>query len=105
MRRPGLGEANLGAMAGAVVGGIAGLFALGIVPAIARRDPSYLVGMPILGLASLAVCGVVGWWLGGQTGPRVGALFHSQKAELVGGGLGGLIPVFFVALFGWYMTR
>jgi hypothetical protein len=92
-------------MAGAVVGGIGGLFALGVAPAIATRNASYLVGMPILGLASLVACGILGWLLGGQFGPRVGAMFNSQKAEIIGGGLSGLIPVCFVALFGWYMTR
>jgi len=105
MRKPGWGEANLGAISGAVVGGIGGLFALGIAPAIISRNPAYLVGMPILGLASLAVCGVLGWILGGQIGYRIGDRLRSEKAEIITGGLTGVLPVMFVILFGWYMSR
>jgi|ERR1041385_4008012 hypothetical protein len=104
MRNPGFGEANLGAMAGAIVGGIGGLFALGVAPAIIARNPAYLVEMPILGLASLAVCGIVGWLLGGQIGYRIGDRLRSEKAEIITGGLSGLIPVILAILFGWYMS-
>ncbi len=104
MRNPGFGEANLGAMAGAIVGGIGGLFALGVAPAIIARNPAYLVEMPILGLATLAVCGIVGWLLGGQIGYRIGDRLRSEKAEIITGGLSGLIPVILAILFGWYMS-
>src|SRR2546423_1071479 len=104
MRNPGIGEANLGAMAGAVVGAIGGLFALGIAPAILTHNPAYLVGMPILGLASLAVCGIIGWLLGGQVGYRIGDRLRSERAEIITGALSGLIPVLFVVWLGWYMS-
>ena len=104
MRNPGLGEANIGAMAGAAVGAIGGLFALGIAPAIITGNPAYLVGMPILGLGSLAVCGVIGWLIGGQIGYRLGDRLRSERAEMIAGGLSGLVPVLLVALLGWYMS-
>lgn len=105
MRKPGWGEANLGAISGAVVGGIGGLFALGVAPAIISRNPAYLVQTPILGLASLLVCGILGWILGGQIGYRIGDRLRSERAEIITGGLAGLVPVTLVILFGWYMTR
>ena len=104
MRTPGFGEANLGAMAGAVVGGIGGLFALGIAPAIIARNPSYLVGTPLLGLGSLLVCGILGWLLGGQIGYRIGDRLRSEKAEIITGGLSGLAPVILMMLLGWYLS-
>ena len=104
MRKPGLGEANLGAMAGAAVSGIVGLFALGVAPAILARNPAYLVGMPILGLASMVVCAIVGWVIGGQIAFRVGARYNSERAEILVGGLLGLAPPFLVMLLGWYLS-
>jgi len=103
--KPGFGESNLGAMAGGVIGAIGGLFALGIAPAIVTRNPAYIVRMPILGLASLLICGIVGWLLGGQIGPRMAERSRSQRTEIVAGGLAGFIPVIAIALFGWYMAR
>ena len=104
MRAPGFGEANLGAMAGGVVGGIGGLFALGIAPAIILRNPGYLVQMPLLGLGSLIVCGILGWLLGGQVGYRIGDRLRSEKAEIITGGLSGLVPVLLMILLGWYLS-
>ena len=80
-------------MAGAVVGSIGGLFAIGLPPAILARNIALLFRPPILGLLCWVVCGVVGWLLGGQIGPRLGEKFNSQRAEILGGALGGLIPV------------
>lgn len=104
MRKPTLGEANLGALAGAVVGGVGGLFAVGIAPAILNRKISLLFGTPILGLFSWLICLPVGWFLGGQVGPLLGQLFRSPSAEVTGGVLGGLVPVTLIALWGWYMV-
>jgi hypothetical protein len=104
MRAPGFGEANLGAMAGAVVGGIGGLFALGIAPAIIARNPAYLVQMPLLGLGSLIICGIFGWLLGGQIGYRIGDRLRSEKAEIITGALTGLVPVILMVLLGWYLS-
>jgi hypothetical protein len=104
MRKPAFGEANMGALAGAVIGAIGGLFAIGIGPAIAAQNIRLLVGTPILAIVSLLVCGPLGWIIGGQIGPRLGGKFKTQRAETIGGVIGGLIPVLFVVLFGWYMT-
>lgn len=103
MRKPGFGESNVGAMAGAVVGSIGGLFALGLAPAIVGRNITLLFATPILGLFSWLVSLGTGWMIGGQIGPRLGENFRNVKAEAVGGAIGGLIPVVLIALWGWYM--
>ena len=104
MRKPSIGEFNLGALAGAVVGSIGGLFSVGLPPAILARNPALLFGTPILGLLSWLLSGLVGWFLGGQVGPRVAEKSESQQAELFGGALAGLIPVVCIALWSWYMV-
>ena len=104
MRKPSIGEYNLGALAGAVVGSICGLFSVGLAPAILARNPALLFGTPILGVISWIVSGLLGWFLGGQIGPRVGEKVGTQQSELMGGALGGLIPAACIALWSWYMV-
>ena len=104
MRKPPLGEYNFGALAGAVVGSIGGLFAIGAVRAILGRNPALLFSTPVLGLVSWAVCGILGWLLGGQIGPRVGEKYYSPRIELVAGGVSGLLPVLLVAGWAFYMS-
>jgi hypothetical protein len=104
MRKPRLGELNLGAMAGIAVGGIGGLFAVGIAPAIVYRDPAAIFGTRIISLICCVISGIGGWLIGGQLGPLVGSWFRSERAELIGGTLGGLVPVVVIALWGWYMV-
>jgi hypothetical protein len=104
MRKPSIGEYNMGALAGAVVGSIGGLFAVGLPPAILSRNPALLLGTPILGLISWIVSGVLGWFLGGQVGPRVAEKSSSQQSELMGGALAGLVPVVCITLWSWYMV-
>lgn len=104
MQRRGIGEFNLGAIVGAVVGSIGGLFAVSLARAIIGRNAAMLFELPILGLMGWLVSGISGWFLGGWVGPRMGARFHSQRAEMVGGALGGLLPVTLLALWGWYMA-
>jgi hypothetical protein len=104
MRKPAFGEGNMGALAGAVIGAIGGLFAIGIGPAIAGNNIRLLVGTPLLAIFSLVICGTLGWLIGGQVGPRLGGKFNTQRAETIGGIIGGLVPVVVVALLGWYMT-
>ena len=105
MRNPGFGETNLGALSGAVVGAIGGLFAIGIGPAIVGRNLALLFGTPILALICWVVSGLVGWVLGGQVGPRLGEKLESQKAEIIGGIVSGLVPVVLIALWGWSMVK
>jgi len=104
MSRPSLGEYNLGALAGAVVGAIGGLFAIGVVRAILAGNAALLFGTPILGLLSWVVCGLAGWFAGGQIGPRLGEKYYSQRAEVLGGAVGGVLPVLLVAVWAWYMS-
>ena len=104
MSEPPLREYSLSAIVGAIVGSIGGLFAIGLVRAILGRNIALLISMPILGLVSWVVCGTVGWLLGGQLGPRLGERFNSPRAEVLGGTLGGLVPVLLVAWWAWYMA-
>jgi hypothetical protein len=101
--RPRLGESNLGALVGAVVAATGSLFAVGIAPAIMAKNPAVLFRYPILGAICMLVGGPIGWLLGGQLGPRFGEKFDTQRAEVVGGVLGGFIPVILIAVWGWYM--
>ena len=105
MRKPAFGEANQGALAGVIVGAIGGLFAIGLAPAIISGHIAFLFGTPLLGLICWLVSGPLGWFIGGQIGPRIGERFHSLKAEIIGGALGGLVPVIAIVLWGWYMVR
>ncbi len=91
-------------MVGAIVGSIGGLFAIGLVRAMLLHNLALLFGTPILGLICWVLCGGAGWVLGGQIGPRLGAKLNSQNAEILGGILGGLIPVLLVAAWAWHMT-
>ena len=104
MRKIGFGEANLGAVAGAVVAGMGGLFAIGIPTAIVNHDPKVLFETPILSLLCWLVSLPTGWVLGGQIGPRIGEPLRSQRAELIAGALGGLVPVLIVVAWGWYLA-
>ncbi len=104
MRKPNFGEANLGALVGAGVGAIGGLFAIGIAPAFVHQSLAALFGTPKLGLLCWLVSGPVGWLVGGQIGPRLGERFNTQRAEIVGGVLGGLVPATFIGLWGWYLV-
>jgi hypothetical protein len=99
-----LGEYNMGALAGAVVGSIGGLFAIGVVRAILGRNIALLLATPILGVVSFIVCGIAGWLAGGQIGPRLGEKYYSQRVEMLGGALGGVIPVLLVAAWALYMS-
>ena len=105
MRKPGFGESNLGAAIGAAVGSVGGLFSAGIVPAIVYKDITVLFRAPIISLIAWLASIVGGWFIGGQIGPRVGERFRSRRAEMIGGGIGGMIPIAAVILWSWYVTR
>jgi len=96
-------QSSLGAVVGAAVGAIGGLFAVGVAPAILRRDPAVLFATPIVGLICWLVSGLAGWALGGQLGVRLGRRFGDRRAEIVGGVVGGLVPVILLGLWGWYL--
>jgi hypothetical protein len=94
----------MGALAGAIVAAVGGLFAIGIAPAVLARNLALLFGTPILSLICWVVSGPVGWLIGGQIGPLLGEKFRTRRAEVVGGALGGMVPVVLIALWGWYMV-
>ena len=104
MRGPSLGEASYGAVTGAVVGAIGGLFAVGLARAIIAHNPALLLDTPRLNMICWLVCLLLGWFIGGQLGPRLGERFNSLRVEIVAGGIGGLVPVIAIALWGWYMV-
>ena len=101
---PSFGGASTGALVGLIAGAIGGLFALGIAPAVIGRNPALLLDTPILGLISFFVSGALGWLIGGQLGPRIAQKFDVRQAEIIGGLVGGLVPVAAIALWGWYMV-
>ena len=103
-RKPPLGEANLAALVAAVTGSIGGLFALGLIPAIIARNPQFLAVAPTMNVISFFVCGAIGWFLGGQLGPRLEVAFGVKNGHIAGGIIGGLIPVLSVAAIGWYLA-
>ena len=98
------GEANMGALVGAIIGAIGGLFGVGIAAAVIGRNPALLLDTPLLGLICFFISGSIGWVLGGQIGPRLGDRFQTRRAEIIGGLLGGLVPVTVIVLWGWYMV-
>jgi len=104
MRKPPFAEANLGAIVGTVVGASGGLFALGIARAILARDPGMLVATSILNVACWLLSGLGGWLIGGQLGPRFERLLPEPRGQVLGGILGGLVPVVLFALLGWYLV-
>ena len=104
MNKSPLDEYSLSAMVGAIVGSIGGLFAIGLVRAILAHNIVLIFSFPILGFLSWIVCGVAGWLLGGRIGPLVRQEVRLLPGGVLGGALGGLIPVLLVAIWAWYMT-
>jgi len=104
MKRPRFGESNLSALIGAIVGSVGGLFAVGLVPAIHTRDVAQFVATPVVSFVGWIIGGIVGWITGGQIGPRFETRLGERKANLLGGILGGLIPILSIAAWSWHMT-
>ena len=104
IRKPTFGQANLAALIALGTGSIFGLFALGSIPAVVAREPQFLAVAPTMNIISFFVCGGVGWFLGGQIGPRLEGLLGDQKGHIAGGIIGGLVPVSIVAGYGWYLA-
>lgn len=103
MKEPSFGKENLGAVIGAVIGSVGGLFAVVIPLAILTRSLQALSAARTLGLISFLVCTPVGWFAGGYISHALTKGIGAQKAGIVGGILGGLLPVTGFALWGYYM--
>jgi hypothetical protein len=104
MRKPRIGEGNLGASVGAMVGAIGGLVAVTLPLAIMSHDIHALSAARTLCVFSFFVCTPTGWIIGGQIGPRLEDILSERMAGVVGGFLGGLIPVSVFLLWGWSLA-
>jgi|ERR1051325_8680844 hypothetical protein len=101
MRKPSFGEANLAAVIGAVTGAMGGLFAVTIPYALRTHDVTALSAARMLGLIGFLVSTPVGWFIAGQIGPRLEGMLSERSAAIVGGILGGLVPVLGFVYWGW----
>ena len=101
IRKPGFGEANLGAVAGAVTGAVGGLLAVGIPMAISGRNPALLVEFRNLAVIGFLISVPVGWLVGGQIGPRLVPVCGESRGEIIGGIVGGLLPVLAIMYWAW----
>lgn len=102
--RPPIGEANLAALIAAVIGCIGGLFALGIAPSIITGNIQFLAAYPVFNVVSFFLSGIIGWFMGGQIGPRLQRWFGNQGGLITGGIIGGIIPVAGMIGAGWYLS-
>ena len=121
MKTPVFEGSNIGAMVGAVVGSIGGLFVFDLVRAVAlwpdfRLLPQVggqsstgtyatLFQTPKLSLICCVVCLPLGWFSGAWIGSWLVGKFKSQRAEMAGGVIGGLVPVVLIGLWGWYKVN
>jgi len=104
MKEPSIGKENLGAVIGAVVGAVGGLIAVAIPYAILTRNFQSLSVARNFGLISFVVCTPVGWFAGGYLSHFLEKFLPTKPASIIGGVLGGLLPVTGVALFGWHLV-
>jgi hypothetical protein len=104
MKKPRFGEGSLGAVAGAVTGAFGGLVAVVLPLAIMTRDIQALSAARTFGIIGWVICCPVGWLLGGQIGPRLEMSLGERKAGIIGGIVGGLVPVAGFVLLGWYLV-
>lgn len=93
MRPPRFAEPNLSAVIGAVIGAVGGLIAVTLPYAIMTRDISALSAARTLALIGFLVSTPVAWIIGGQIGPRLEKLLGERASSIVGGIIGGLLPV------------
>jgi len=121
MKTPVFEGNNVAAMVGAVVGSIGGLFVFDVVRAIAlwpnfrlmpqlgEQNPAgtypTLFQTPKLSLICCVVCLPLGWFIGSWIGSWFNDRFRTQRAEMAGGAIGGLVPVILAALWGWYQVN
>jgi hypothetical protein len=103
MKEPSIGKENLGAVIGAVIGALGGLVAITIPYAIMTGDFQALSAARKFGLISFVVCVPSGWFGGGYLTHLLEKKFPVKFSAIVGGLLGGLIPVSAFAAWGYYL--
>ena len=103
MKEPSIGKENLGAVIGAVTGALGGLFAVAIPLAILTRNLQALSAARTFGLISFLVCTPIGWFAGGYISHVLVKRIGEKKAGILGGIVGGLLPVTGFSLWGFYM--
>jgi hypothetical protein len=101
---PSVGKENLGAVIGAVVGAVGGLFAIAIPLAIMKGNIQMLSVARNLGLIGFLVSVPIGWFAGGYISHALEKRLSTKAAGIVGGIIGGLLPVSGIALYGWYIV-
>jgi hypothetical protein len=104
MKEPSFGKENLGAVIGAVTSAIGGLFAIAIPLAIMTRNIQALSTARTFGLVSFLVCTPIGWFAGGYISHALASTLGPKKAGVLGGLVGGLLPVAGFALWGLYLV-
>lgn len=104
MNEPSIGKENLGAVIGAVVGAVGGLVAIAIPYAVMTRNFQNLSAARTFGLVSFLICTPIGWFAGGYLSHFLERFLPVKAASIVGGIVGGLLPVTGVALYGWHLA-
>lgn len=104
MNEPNIGKENLGAVIGALVGAIGGLVAIAIPYALMTRSIHSLSAARTFGLISFLVCTPIGWFAGGYLTHFLERFMRPRTASILGGCIGGLLPVAGIAMYGWHMA-
>jgi len=104
MREPSVGKENLGAVIGAVIGALGGLFAIAIPLAILTKNVQALSVARKLGLFGFLVSVPIGWFAGGYISHALERRLPRKAAGIIGGIIGGMLPVGAIALLGWYLV-
>jgi hypothetical protein len=104
MKEPSVGKENLGAVIGAVIGAVGGLFAITIPLALMTGNIHALSVARKLGLIGFVVSVPIGWFAGGYLSHALAKKFSTKTAGIIGGIIGGLLPVTGIALYGWYIV-
>ncbi len=104
MKEPSVGKENLGAVIGAVIGAIGGLFAITIPLAVLTGNLQALSMARKLGLIGFVISVPIGWFAGGYLSHALENVLNKKAAGIIGGIVGGLLPVAGIALYGWHLV-